>query len=72
MLKLQDLYTYQTIDSGPRVRTNLWDKLIKKPLVAWWERMVSWDLWRQIMADHRTFLAMRKTRPELLMHSAIQ
>lgn len=24
MLKLQDLYTYQTIDSGPRVRTNVW------------------------------------------------
>lgn len=24
MLKLQDLYTYQTIDSGPRVRTSVW------------------------------------------------
>ena len=29
MLKLQDLYTYQTIDSGPRVRTNVWVELSK-------------------------------------------
>ena len=35
MLKLQDLYTYQTIDSGTRVRTSVWVKLIRKPLVAW-------------------------------------